>query len=119
MVDEQKSAYNEALNKIGRISNIISMCGYYARNGELDSWRWELDNFYRELEIHADKVYKDGLTYKKAISLLDKVISLASKSHKRDSLYHLLHKKEVLLRHLQDLMGLGDKYDDVDDSEDW
>lgn len=98
------SVYNEAQLQIMRLNNIWMKCHNYAQNGNLSSYKWQLDRAWVELSVDAKQIDKD--LYFKAIELLNSKIAGAEN---KNSLYKLLEKKEMFLKDLQELAGKGSK----------
>ncbi len=98
------SVYNEAQLQIMRLSNIWTKCHYYAQNGQLSAYKWQLDRAW--IELSSDAAQKNKGFYFKAIELINNAIS---KAKNNSALYNLLIRKEIFLKLLQEGVGKGSK----------
>lgn len=127
--NEQESMFNEGLYQIQRLHNLWLTANIQSRQPKTTNymeWRWTLDAIWRELsrdaiksyseDFDADKfdaVLKDNPWYKKYLEL-DKDVD--AKTSIRDK-YIALTKLEMFLRSLQENLGKGSKWKNLDEDE--
>lgn len=109
------SDFNEAKLQIFRLNNALERCNKHAREGDLISWKWELDGIFRELSTDAEYLDSFAKETQKYGYKINKINQLISKYDKNAALlYKILEKKEIILRRLQDEAGKGSKRSDID-----
>ena len=107
------SSYNDAGLQIQRLHNKWVKADYYAEKGKLSKWKFVLDRIWGEL---FSDVMKETRAYNDKKWLLDlnfkykkKVIDATS----QDDLYKALDQRYLFLRWLQDYVGKGSVYKNV------
>ena len=130
------SEFNEAQFQILRLHNLWTACNNNSQQGNLESWKWKLDNIWRELYADAksyvlkgkkkDKEKQENTLneFEKEINKLNENIMNAEKEINenrmnklsKSKLYKALTDKEMYLRYIADLFGKGSrrKADDED-----
>ena len=98
------SVYNEAQLQIMRLNNIWVKCHNHRQKGDLVNYKWELDGAWIELSTDAKQTNPDFY-----FPAIEKINLSISKTKNPDILYHLLQKKEMLLKQLQEDAGKGGK----------
>lgn len=117
------SKYNEAVMQIQRLHNAWQNCNYYARTGNFQSWRWELDIIWRELiadvkKIDESKVKKmlDMFPEYKATNIegLNDALKSEITGCSKIQLYDAIDKRHIFLKQLQDIAGKGSVFEEQD-----
>ncbi len=111
--DEQSSEisqYNEASLQIMRLHELWLKAENYASKGILIKWKFILDAIYREL--YADIKRKEDCEEVKVKDFtLRKKIAI---SKTKSDLYVSLNNRHTFLKELQDVVGKGGRYADID-----
>jgi hypothetical protein len=113
------SAFNEGMLQIGRLNNIWTRCITLKTNDSLSEWSLELDAAWDELRYDAVKLdakYEELIDNINAIinqfySEREEILGKSTLIKSRPSLRKLLHKKEQLLRTIQNECGKGARYE--------
>jgi len=105
-----KSSFNNAVYKNIRMNNNWELCNRYSRTGELEKWKWVLDVIWRELSAPAKK--KNEKVYFNEIKRLNENIGKSGKD--KILLYNALNEKDIYLRILEDDLGLGIKWQEME-----
>ncbi|KKM18941.1 hypothetical protein LCGC14_1660630 [marine sediment metagenome] len=108
---DQISRYNEAGMQIIRLHELWLKAEVYANRGLLVKWKFILDSVWREL--YSDVQRKDNS--EKVINDNNKLKKEISECKKMSSLYVALDKRHEFLKEVQDSVGKGAMYKDVDD----
>ena len=109
----QISRYNEAAMQIMRLHELWLKAELYANRGLLVKWKFILDSVWRELysdvkrQSESETTIEDNKKLKETISKCKKV------SH----LYNALDERHEFLKGIQDSVGKGAMYKDVDDDD--
>ncbi len=110
---KQVSRYNEAAMQIMRLHELWLKAELYANRGLLIKWKFILDSVWRELysdvqrQSDSKKIIKDNKKLKQAISKC-KIMS---------SLYTALNERHEFLKEIQNSVGKGAMYRDIDDDD--
>ncbi len=110
---KQVSRYNEAAMQIMRLHELWLKAELYANRGLLIKWKFILDSVWRELK--AD-VKRKGES-EDNINENNKLKKAISKCKKMSSLYTALNERHEFLKEIQDSVGKGAMYRDVDDDD--
>jgi hypothetical protein len=122
--DLTQSKYNEAMLQIQRLHFAWVNSNNYARNGEFQKWRWELDVIWRELfsdikKLHKDKTEKilERFSELGAVDVYDlnERIKIKIDNTKGKEFYSWLDKRHLFLKELQDMVGKGSVFQDASD----
>ena len=105
-----KSSFNNAVYKNIRMNNNWELCNRYSRTGELEKWKWVLDVIWRELSAPAKK--KNENVYFTEIRSLNE--NIAKSKTDKVSFYNALNEKDIYLRILEDDLGLGIKWQEME-----
>jgi hypothetical protein len=109
--ESESSIFNEAGFQINRLHNAWMNCKRYRTQGDLLSWRWELESIWSELYVDAIRASKDNEEdILLGMRTIDKLINRSAQTNNNTVLYNLLDKKEKRLRLLQDQAGKGGSY---------
>lgn len=108
---QQISRYNEAGMQIMRLHELWLKAELYANRGLLIKWKFILDSVWREL--YPDVKRKDDT--QKFIDENNKLKKSISKCKKLPEMYTALDERHQFLKFLQDSVGKGAMYKDVDD----
>jgi len=98
------SKYNSAIAQLYRIDALWIKAHRSAIGGDLLGWNWVLDRIWCELAANV----KDD----KVKIFNDFVVEISDIKGKKDILYHVLLRKEIFLRKIQNDQGKGDAYAD-------
>ena len=118
------SSYNSAGDQIQRIGQLWRDANNHARQGDNSKWNMDLDAIWRELagDLPNDSVQEKA--FDKFMEAITKLMPLTSATPpsfnkkdqniylKRSQEYQILHKKDVFLRRLQNVLGKGSSYRD-------
>lgn len=99
------SKYNAAIAELYRLDNLWQSANYNARCGKLTQWNWDLDAIWRELGGDAKK--EDLIKFYQYNKLLIKY------KKSRALIYHVLEKKHIFLKKLQNKQNKGTAYADT------
>jgi len=108
---KQVSRYNEAGMQIMRLHELWLKAELYANRGLLIKWKFILDSVWRELfsdvkrKDDCEKTIENNIELKKTIS----------ECKTMSSLYLALDERHQFLKEVQDSVGKGAMYMDVDD----
>ncbi len=108
---KQISRYNEAGMQIIRLHELWLKAELYANRGLLIKWKFILDSIWRELK--ADIIRQDDS--KNIISKDNKLKKNISECKTMSSLYSSLDKRHQSLKEVQDSVGKGAMYKDIND----
>jgi hypothetical protein len=104
------SEFNEAKFQIFRLHNIWLDCKTLRRNGDLNSWRWALEDAEAELFGDAEFMGKqDEKAYVKKLKSINKLIAKTAQLKNPRMFFLALKEKELFLRHIQDIAGKGSR----------
>lgn len=104
------SQYNEASLQIMRLHESWLRAEKYANKGILIKWKFILDSIYRELFADICRMKNKDKVISKDIVLRKRI----SQSKTKSNLYHTLNQRHLFLKSLQDKVGKGAKYADID-----
>jgi hypothetical protein len=104
---EIKSDINEANLQIYRLNDLYILANQSSQKGKFETWRWILDNIWRELAVDA-ALLNEYVYTKKYIECENNVLK-AFKTENKALIYWALSKKEIFLRKLQEAAGKGAK----------
>lgn len=116
-----QSKYNEAMLQIQRLHESWTKCNNFARSGQFQAWRWELDIIWRELESDIKKLSnkkKEQLlklfqSYDtKDIKGLNQTLKTNITESKRYKIYEKIDERHIFLKELQDAVGKGAIFQD-------
>ena len=110
---QQVSQYNEAGFQIIRLHNHWIKADLYANNGLFPRWKFILDTIWRELHADVIKNPKAKEWVGKNKSLRMKIASAKSRS----IMYESLNERHEFLKDLQDSVGKGSIYGDLDNED--
>ena len=107
---QEISQYNEASLQIMRLHEAWLRAEFFARKGTLVMWKFVLDTIFREL--YADIVRKKDCIEVKAKDLIIRKRIADAKT--KPDLYNTLNRRHCFLKELQDVVGKGGRYQDID-----
>lgn len=113
MEEEQVSRYNEAGLQIMRLNQLWLRSEIYANKGLLIKWKFILDSIWREL-------YSDVKRKEKSEDVIEennKLKKTISQSKISSSMYNALDERHQFLKGVQDSVGKGAIYMDVDSDD--
>ena len=111
----QVAAFNENAFKIQRLHNYWLEAARYRHNGYFEKSRWFLDTIEAELKFDARKLDK-----RKGYKFVLRLININRKfifSESKPKFYMLLLEKEEVLREVQQEIGMGTTYRDLDEDD--
>ncbi|KKK70569.1 hypothetical protein LCGC14_2922680 [marine sediment metagenome] len=108
---KQISRYNEAGMQIIRLHELWLKAELYANRGLLIKWKFILDSIWRELK--ADIIRQDNS--KNIISNNNEFKKTISECKTISSFYVALDERHQFLKEMQDTVGKGAMYKDIDD----
>lgn len=103
------SKYNEAVFQIQRLHESWIRCYNFQRNGELDKWKFELDNIWLELISDVEERLGNSNDIKEKNKQLR--LNIAN-SKTREQKYEALMERHSYLKVIQDKTGKGGSYSD-------
>ncbi len=110
---KQISRYNEAAMQIMRLNELWLKAELYANRGLLKKWKFILDSIWREL--YPDVKRKNDS--KKYIDDNNKLKKTISECKTLSSMYISLDERHQFLKEVQDSVGKGAMYKDIDDDD--
>lgn len=103
--DSQKiSQFNSAISILMRLDNLWKDTHTHMRQGDMVKWNWDLDRVWCELAADADEA--DFATFDKYVA------EIALQKDNKSLLYHVILRKEIWLRKLENKQGKGTSYKD-------
>ncbi len=105
--DLKISKYNSAVSELTRIDFLFQAGNNWKSQGRYDKWNEKLDTIWMELAADGTKAH-----YKK-FDIYTRLIIRNFSNKQR--LYHILMKKQIFLKKLQNDLGKGTAYYDPDD----
>lgn len=117
---EVKSVYNSGLAQIRRLDELWIKANLIAPKGRLDEWNWILDRIWLELIGDISKKGEEVGEWKvinsKISDLKNKLKTFTLRVGDFTSEYYqILTEKEEFLRRLQNHVGKGTKFEDLDE----
>ena len=115
--DKTLSEFNEAKFGVLRQHDTWNLCKRHRRNGDILSWKWELDCAWDELQPKVEHTKTDPETtaIRKKATIIELTIKVAEKHQDKTKLYEALRNKERFLKWVQENIGMGGKYSDGSD----
>lgn len=119
MEKDIQSYYNEGYFQIQRLNMLKLEANNASRQGSLDTWRWILDNIWRELapdimvkykiRFYSNKLKEHNEFFKEWNNYQD---AIKDTKHNPEKLYRVLEDYELFLRSVQENVGKGGKHTD-------
>ena len=121
MYDErqQQTEFNENANQIQRLHNKYLEISNALENGNFETARWKLNSVEVELNEHAESLDESNgrENEKKFVDQLEKINKSLDNSPTKGHTYSLLLEKHKLLRKIQQKIGMGTTFKDLDEDE--
>lgn len=118
---KQVSVYNDAQLATMRWHEYVQKCSSSRNNGELDVWRFKMDEMWDNLWAKAKK--QSLVEVIGDVEVADKEIALAAGEYKKEpvnkrgSYYLALRKKYQLLDYAREKLGMGTRFRDSEENE--
>lgn len=118
-MDDKVSIFNSGIQQLQRIGELWTDAHRHSRQGQLDSWNWDLDRVWCELAADLDEENDKDISKLKRSDEINNGISRLKNDLRTGRIklnaysaefYKLLIEKELFYRRLQNQLGKGTAY---------